>query len=73
MKDPLLTPKELSERWDGYVAVKTLANWRCGSAPKGPAFRKLGNRVLYPLSAVMAWEEWSMFNSTHEYGRRLAA
>jgi hypothetical protein len=73
MREPHLTPQQLSERWDGLVAVKTLANWRCGTAPKGPAFRKLGNRVLYPLSAVEAFEEENEFRSTHDYGRRLAA
>lgn len=73
MKEPHLTPRELSERWDGWIAPKTLANWRCGSAPKGPAFRKFGHRVLYPLSSVIAWEEMNQFSSTREYGRRLAA
>lgn len=52
-----LTVKELIERWRSQISATTLANWR--SERKGPAFVKIGGRVLYPLQDVMAYEEKS--------------
>lgn len=54
MPDSLLTPAELSARYRGTISVRTLANWR--SAGVGPAFVKIGGRVLYRMAAVMEWE-----------------
>lgn len=54
-----LTAKELSERWRGRITVGTLKQWRW--LKKGPAYRKFGNKVLYPLDAVVAFEN----NQTH--------
>jgi hypothetical protein len=47
-----LTPNELAARWRMHPG--TLSNWR--QAGRGPAFIKVGSKVLYPLSAVEAWE-----------------
>ena len=52
-----LTVKELIDRWRGQISATTLANWR--SERKGPAFVKIGGRVLYPLQDVVAYEEKS--------------
>ncbi|MEM7308919.1 MAG: helix-turn-helix domain-containing protein [Planctomycetota bacterium] len=49
-----LTPEELSRRWSGAVAVKTLTNWR--SAGRGPRYTNLGGKPRYPLSAVLLYE-----------------
>lgn len=49
-----LTPAELSKRWNGAVTTGTLANWR--NQGKGPAFQKIGSRVLYRLDQVVAYE-----------------
>lgn len=67
MSEKYLTPKELSERWEGKISVKTLANWRCDPIGKGPKFRRFGNKILYPLSGVEAYERANHFGSTSEY------
>lgn len=49
-----LTPDELSARWRNSVTTRTLANWRVKRY--GPAWLKVGGRIVYPLPAVLAWE-----------------
>lgn len=49
-----LTPKEVSQRYKGKISERTLANWR--SSGDGPAFTKVGGRVLYSVEAIEAWE-----------------
>src|SRR5438876_143544 len=48
-----LTPADVSQRLNGRISVKTLANWR--SQLKGPAFRRMGGRILYPEDQFEAW------------------
>jgi hypothetical protein len=43
---------DLSKRWN--ISHRTLERWRWRK--KGPPFLKLGNRVLYELQAVEAYE-----------------
>jgi predicted site-specific integrase-resolvase len=50
-----LTSKEVADRW--RLSDQTLANWR--HAGKGPPFIRVGNRVLYPMEAVNAFEKLS--------------
>lgn len=64
MSEKMLTPRELAERIK--IEMKTLANWRC-SRGKGPRFRRYGNRILYPESAVIEWEQDREFSSTLDY------
>jgi len=52
--EEMLTIDELLARWRGQVARKTLANWRVQG--RGPVFVKVGKAVLYPVSAVEAFE-----------------
>ena len=52
--DDYLTPKELVARYRATITVRTLANWR--SSGEGPAYTKIGGRVLYPVLAVTSWE-----------------
>lgn len=47
----LLTPREMSE-WTGF-AVQTLQNWR--SQSRGPAYEKVGRRILYPEGDALTW------------------
>jgi hypothetical protein len=47
-----LSPDDLADRWRSSVG--SLSNQR--SAGAGPAFLKLGAKVLYPLNAVEAYE-----------------
>ena len=49
-----LTPKELVDRYRGTITIRTLANWR--SSGEGPAYTKIGGRVLYAVVGVTAWE-----------------
>jgi hypothetical protein len=78
MNEPLLTPqerylspKELSRHLDDKISPKTLANWR--SAGRGPRFRRVGNKILYPMSSVEAWETTTEYGSTRDYCSRCAA
>lgn len=50
-----LTPKELVERYKGTITLRTLANWRCTG--EGARYTKIGGRVLYPIEAVLEWED----------------
>ena len=49
-----LSPYQLHKRWAGVISPKTLANWRAKNI--GPAFVKVGGRVLYPAEAVLESE-----------------
>lgn len=49
-----LTAEDLMKRWLGRVSPATLATWRTRGG--GPAFTKIGGRVLYALADVEAWE-----------------
>ncbi len=64
-KKQFLTPAEVSERYEGNLSVRTLANWR--SQGTGPAFSKIGGSVLYPLNKLIEWEEMNTVNSTSQY------
>lgn len=61
-----MTPKELSERWNGRINVRTLANWRSNGT--GPKFVKVGGAVLYRKSDIDAYENNSTATSTSQYG-----
>lgn len=50
-----LTADDLVTRWGGVVNKGTLANWR--SQNRGPAYVKIGHRVVYPLDQVEIWEK----------------
>ncbi len=49
-----LTPQDLCERYKKKITLRTLANWR--SDGSGPAFTKVGGRVLYAMDAIRQWE-----------------
>jgi hypothetical protein len=51
-----LSSAELAKRWNLHVV--TLANWRVQK--RGPAFVKLGAKVLYPLDGVLKYEQKNM-------------
>lgn len=61
-----LTPEQLSDRWEGRISTRTLANWRSqgGSLP----FVKIGGTVMYRLSDVIEWENRNTVTSTSQYG-----
>jgi hypothetical protein len=51
---PFLTSKEVALRWK--MSPQTLANWRA-SGGKGPPHIKIGNKVLYPIEGIHAFEK----------------
>lgn len=66
--DDTLSPDQLAARWGNRVKVKTLANWRCRG--EGPAFQKIGSRIGYKLSDVLAYERRNRFQKTADYGKQ---
>lgn len=52
--EEFLSVEQLVARWQCKVTSATLATWR--SRGHGPKFVKVGGRVLYRLSDVVAWE-----------------
>ena len=53
---------ELANRWK--ISPRTLERWRW--AGQGPAFVKLGGRVVYQLDAVEAYERGRICQSTRQ-------
>lgn len=49
-----LTPQQVMDRYQGRIALQTLANWRYQGT--GPQYVKLGGKVLYPIEALIEWE-----------------
>lgn len=54
MTSDFMTPYALHKRWGGAISPKTLANWRAKNI--GPQWKKVGGRVVYALSDVIAYE-----------------
>lgn len=52
MKPTCLNQKELAERWT--ISHRTLERWRW--AGEGPAYMKIGGRVVYRIADVEAFE-----------------
>ncbi len=50
----LLTPEQLSERWQGKIKPSTLAQWRYEG--KGPPVTKIGNKIFYAEASIEVWE-----------------
>jgi hypothetical protein len=62
-----MTPAEVSERYNGAVSVRTLANWRW--AGNGPKFTRIGGKILYPTAELEQWEEKRTVEHTSAYKR----
>ena len=60
-----LTAQEVAFRFDGKISVNTLGNWR--NLGVGPAYLKLGGRVLYPIEKLVEWEQRNTVQSTSDY------
>lgn len=50
-----LTSQQLVDRYNGVVNIKTLSTWRYRK--QGPAYTKIGGKVMYPLDEVVRWEK----------------
>src|SRR5437868_11124298 len=55
MEQQHLTPQQLSDRFGGQIKVSTLRTWRC--LGNGPRYITAGRAILYPLDAVIEWEQ----------------
>jgi len=53
--DEHLNEEKLAQRW--AISPRTLQRWR--QEGKGPAYLKLGGRVVYRIFDVEAWEDES--------------
>lgn len=63
-----MTPKDVSDRYEGRIGVRTLANWR--SQGSGPPFVKVGGAILYKYDDLNAWEQENTVSSTSQYGAK---
>ena len=59
-----LNQTELAARWT--ISARTLERWRWTG--DGPAFLKIGGRVVYRLEDVLAYEQARQRRSTAERG-----
>ena len=59
-----LNQTELAARWT--ISARTLERWRWTG--DGPAFLKIGGRVVYRLEDVLAYEQARQRRSTVERG-----
>lgn len=63
-----LTTQDVADRL--RIAPQTLMVWR--SRGKGPAWRKLGARVVYEEAEVLAWVDSHRRNSTRDVSHSAA-
>ncbi len=49
----MMTPRDLAVDPEIRIPEKTSANYRCSGV--GPAYHKIGRRILYRRSDVIAW------------------
>lgn len=61
MKTTCLNQKELAERWTN--SHRTLERWRWAGA--GPAYMKIGGRVVYRIADIEAFER-DVINATSD-------
>ncbi len=58
-----LTTEQLAERW--HIKPKTLSNWRVSGM--GPKFLKIGQRVLYSMGEIEAYEISHTLSNTQQH------
>ncbi len=63
MKSTCLNQKELAKRWT--ISHRTLERWRW--AGEGPAYMKIGGRVVYRMADIEAFER-NVMNTTSDQG-----
>jgi predicted site-specific integrase-resolvase len=69
MEKVFINQIELSRRWS--ISPRTLERWRW--LGEGPAFVKLGGRVVYRMKEIEQFEEAQARTSTTDQGQALAA
>lgn len=68
MNEPLIAPKVLANRW--ALKTTTLKYWRWSG--KGPAFVKIGGRVMYRICDIEKYEKEQVFINTAQHTQKLA-
>lgn len=68
MEKVFINQIELSRRWS--ISPRTLERWRW--LGEGPAFVKLGGRVVYRMKEIEQFEEAQARTSTTDQGQTLA-
>lgn len=63
-----LTQKELARRWT--ISHRTLERWRWKG--EGPAFMKIGGRIVYRLEDVLAHEQARLRHTADSVGPRVS-
>lgn len=58
------TQSELSSRW--RLSPRTLEGWRLKGI--GPAFTRVGSRVIYPVESVERFEQAGLMLASTNYG-----
>ncbi|GIM67986.1 hypothetical protein Pve01_89960 [Planomonospora venezuelensis] len=64
-----ITPHMLAERW--HTTTGSLATMRCRG--EGPAYTKLGARVLYDLRSVERYEDGGAVDTLNQRAERVSA
>lgn len=54
INEEFLTTTDLYNRWQGKVKMGTIIQWRY--LKRGPAYRKIGSKVIYMLEDVVKFE-----------------
>ena len=65
---PCLTQKELARRWT--ISHRTLERWRWTG--QGPAYMKIGGRIVYRIEDVLAHEHAHLCRTEESLGRRVS-
>jgi predicted site-specific integrase-resolvase len=63
-----LNQRDLAARWT--ISARTLERWRWKG--EGPAYLKIGGRVVYRIEDVLAYEQDRQRHSTAEHQRSAA-
>ncbi len=64
---PCLTQKELARRWT--ISHRTLERWRWTG--QGPAYMKIGGRIVYRIEDVLAHEHAHLCRTEDSLGERV--
>jgi len=62
------TQKELARRWT--LSHRTLERWRWAS--EGPAYMKIGGRIVYRLEDVLTYEKERLHRTAERAGARVS-
>jgi hypothetical protein len=62
-----LSPDDVVTMLGHVISKKTLSNWRSNPRNPGPAFTRIGGRILYLITDVAKWAAERRYTCTTEY------